>query len=266
MGYSLEQFADGCHRILTEDPGPEGRKKVCALVQDVLAGRGLRRHASRRRRAGAQDPVRRPASSASASSPTSTTGAKESQPHDHGPSWAIYGQARGETVMSDWAVVEPASEDKPGKVRHVRAYPLKPGMAKVYNEGDVHSPQARGLDAAHPHRGHQHGQGEAPVVREGVVRTAPHPHPRPKGERGLVHPSPPEGERVRVRGRICGGARLGGSCRRGSGYSMWRAVARADGLAEVADHDAQRHVDAGRDAGRGDDVAVLDDVQLRPRP
>ena len=36
MGYSLEQFADGCHRILTEDPGPEGRKKVCALVQDVL--------------------------------------------------------------------------------------------------------------------------------------------------------------------------------------------------------------------------------------
>ena len=36
MGYSLEQFAEGCHRILTDDPGPEGRKKVCALVQDVL--------------------------------------------------------------------------------------------------------------------------------------------------------------------------------------------------------------------------------------
>jgi len=36
MGYSLEQFADGCHRILADDPSPEGRKKVCALVQDVL--------------------------------------------------------------------------------------------------------------------------------------------------------------------------------------------------------------------------------------
>jgi len=72
------------------------------------------------------------------------TGAKESQPHDHGPSWAIYGQARGETVMSDWAVVEPAAQAKPGRVRPVRRYTLKPGMAHVYNEGDVHSPRRDG--------------------------------------------------------------------------------------------------------------------------
>ena len=29
-------------------------------------------------------------------------GAKGSKPHDHGPSWAIYGQAAGETIMTDW--------------------------------------------------------------------------------------------------------------------------------------------------------------------
>ena len=46
--------------------------------------------------------------------------------------------------MSDWTVLEPASEQKPGKVRHARAYPLKPGMAKVYNVGDVHSPKREG--------------------------------------------------------------------------------------------------------------------------
>jgi len=45
---------------------------------------------------------------------------------------------------ADWAIVEPATEKKPGKVRHVRAYPLKPGMAKVYDEGDVHSPRRDG--------------------------------------------------------------------------------------------------------------------------
>ena len=71
-------------------------------------------------------------------------GAKESEPHDHGPSWAIYGQARGETVMSDWALVEPAGENTPGRVRHARSYTLKPGMAHVYNEGDVHSPRREG--------------------------------------------------------------------------------------------------------------------------
>ena len=71
-------------------------------------------------------------------------GAKESQPHDHGKYWAIYGQAEGETVMSDWQLVEPARDGKPGKVRHVRAYPLRPGMAKLYNEGDIHSPRRDG--------------------------------------------------------------------------------------------------------------------------
>jgi len=68
-------------------------------------------------------------------------GAKEANPHDHGSSWAIYGQALGETEMSDWEVIEPAAEGKPGKVRRARVYTLKPGMAHIYNEGDVHSPK-----------------------------------------------------------------------------------------------------------------------------
>ncbi|MCL6270941.1 hypothetical protein M3P05_13505 [Sansalvadorimonas sp. 2012CJ34-2] len=28
-------------------------------------------------------------------------------PHDHGPTWAIYGQAAGETEMSEWLHIEP---------------------------------------------------------------------------------------------------------------------------------------------------------------
>jgi hypothetical protein len=30
---------------------------------------------------------------------------------------------------------------QPGKVRRARVYALKPGMAHLYNEGDVHSPK-----------------------------------------------------------------------------------------------------------------------------
>lgn len=143
MGYGLEQFAEGCHRILTEDPGPEGRQKVCALVQEVLTDDAfIATHLGDdvpERKILYEDPKLGFCILAHV-----YTGAKESQPHDHGPSWAIYGQARGETVMSDWAVVTPAAEGKPGKVRQVRAYTLKPGMAKVYNEGDVHSPKREG--------------------------------------------------------------------------------------------------------------------------
>jgi len=36
MGHTLEQFAAKTHDILTADPGPGGREKVRALVEDVL--------------------------------------------------------------------------------------------------------------------------------------------------------------------------------------------------------------------------------------
>ena len=143
MGYSLEQFADTLHRILKEDPGPKGREKVCAVVQEVLVDDAfIAKHLGDdvpERKILYEDPELGFCILAH-----SYKGAKESQPHDHGPGWAIYGQATGETVMSDWTVIEPATKDKPGKVRHARAYPLKPGMAKVYNVGDVHSPRREG--------------------------------------------------------------------------------------------------------------------------
>lgn len=61
-------------------------------------------------------------------------GAKVGGPHDHGPSWAIYGQAAGETRMREY---EPVA---PGKVRETRSYLMRPGDVHVYNEGDIHAP------------------------------------------------------------------------------------------------------------------------------
>jgi hypothetical protein len=46
--------------------------------------------------------------------------------------------------MSDWSMLEPASEDKPGKVCLVKEYALAPGDAHLYNEGDLHSPRREG--------------------------------------------------------------------------------------------------------------------------
>ena len=139
MAYTIEQFSQDCRGVLTADPGPDGRRKVCELVSRACTDpEFVRRHLpddGPERKILYEDPdlgfcilghVNR--------------GAKQSQPHDHGPTWAIYGQAEGETVMTDWAMVSPASETQVGKVRHVRDYTLKPGAAYVYNEGDLHSP------------------------------------------------------------------------------------------------------------------------------
>ncbi|NNK77815.1 MAG: hypothetical protein HKP40_03795 [Litoreibacter sp.] len=71
-------------------------------------------------------------------------GPKSSPPHDHGSSWAIYAQARGETEMTDFELLSPASEEVPGKVRATRTYRLRPGEAYVYEEGDLHAPTRTG--------------------------------------------------------------------------------------------------------------------------
>ena len=143
MGMSLEQFAAECRRILESTPGPAGRKKVGAVVQEMLKDEAfIAKHVGDdvpERKILYEDPALGFCILAH-----NYSGAKESQPHDHGPSWAIYGQARGETIMSDWTVLEPATEAKAGKVEHARSYPLKPGEAHVYNEGDVHSPRREG--------------------------------------------------------------------------------------------------------------------------
>jgi predicted metal-dependent enzyme (double-stranded beta helix superfamily) len=143
MAYTLEQFAAECRRILAAEPGVAGRGKVCRLVQEVLKDEAfVARHVGDdvpERKILYEDPELGFCILAHV-----YAGAKTSAPHDHGPSWAIYGQARGETVMSDFAPVAPAEDTKPGKVRHVRTYTLAPGMAHLYNEGDLHAPRRAG--------------------------------------------------------------------------------------------------------------------------
>jgi predicted metal-dependent enzyme (double-stranded beta helix superfamily) len=143
MTHTLAEFAAACHRILAADAGPTGRQQVAALVRDVLKDETfVATHlpdGAPERKILYEDPELGFCILAHV-----YEGARESTPHDHGPSWAIYGQARGETLMNDWEVVEPPRDGQPGRVRHARAYRLAPGMAQVYNEGDVHSPRRDG--------------------------------------------------------------------------------------------------------------------------
>jgi len=143
MTQTIEQFAAACRRLLAAEPGVAGRRKVCDLVKQVL-----RDETFLATELGDDVPERKiiyedPELGFCILAHV-YHGARETGPHDHGPSWAIYGQARGETLMSDWALVQPASEQQPGKVRRVRDYALVPGDAHLYNEGDLHAPRRNG--------------------------------------------------------------------------------------------------------------------------
>jgi hypothetical protein len=140
MGFTLDTFASECHRLLKADSGPGGRVKVRDLVREVLKDEKFLATYLNDNTPDRQVIYEDPELGFCICAHVNRE-AREANPHDHGTSWAIYGQAFGETEMSDWEVIEPASDGKPGKVRRARVYALKAGMAHIYNEGDVHSPK-----------------------------------------------------------------------------------------------------------------------------
>jgi hypothetical protein len=140
---TLEQFAAQCREAITSNPGTAGREKVRDLVQQVLAEPDFVAEyipeGTPERHVLFEDPELGFTILAHG-----YTGAKGSNPHDHGPSWAIYGQAAGETIMTDWECLARPAEGTPGKAKYIRDYVMKPGDAYLYDIGVLHSPERKG--------------------------------------------------------------------------------------------------------------------------
>ena len=145
----------------------KGRAKVAVMLQRA-EGPGIRRRSSTRTRPSARSCTKIP-SSASASSRTTTTARRKARltiTARHGRSTA---RREGETAMSDWQLLEPASagetgqgEESPRLQAHARR------RARVQRRRPAF-PQPRRSDASHPHRRHQYGEGQAVQVRAGLI-------------------------------------------------------------------------------------------------
>jgi hypothetical protein len=144
MTYTLDKFAADCHDALKADPGQAGREKVLGFVRKALKDKDfvathLHDGLERERNIIYEDPELGFCICAHM-----YKGAKKGFPHDHGTTWAIYGQAIGETEMTDWKIVTPAKGNEPAKVTLEKSYHLKPGDAHLYPEGAVHAPMRAG--------------------------------------------------------------------------------------------------------------------------
>jgi predicted metal-dependent enzyme (double-stranded beta helix superfamily) len=139
----LDGFARQCHDILSAEPGPAGRQKVRALLEQALRDREFV-DASVDDKTPERHILYEDAELGFCILAHNYTSSKDSPPHDHGPSWAIYGQARGETHMTDYERVAEPTDGKPGKAKAQRTYKLVPGVAHLYNERDLHSPRRDG--------------------------------------------------------------------------------------------------------------------------
>jgi predicted metal-dependent enzyme (double-stranded beta helix superfamily) len=137
MAYELDQFIADCRAILQRDSGPQGREDVRQHLEKLLAN---------------QDFVAR---TCGEEVPTGlkllyedkdlgfqvlahvNDKARKSPPHDHGASWAIYGQATKHTDMIEWERV--GGDDKRAELKEAKRYRLNPGQAGIYQNGAIHS-------------------------------------------------------------------------------------------------------------------------------
>jgi len=144
MPYSLEQFAADCRAALEAEPGLDGQEAVRqhvvrALKDEAFLAEHVAEDADQERRILYEDPDLGFCICAHV-----YKGEKQGFPHDHGPTWAIYGQAAGETEMTDWRIVSPAEDGNPAKVDLDRTYKLVPGDAHIYPAGAIHAPYRDG--------------------------------------------------------------------------------------------------------------------------
>jgi hypothetical protein len=142
MAYTLSEMADDLRAELSAHPARDCAVALCAIVSRALNDRGfVERHLPDRapgehpRKVLYEDPELGFCICGHVYDGAAATG-----PHDHGSSWAIYGQADGVTEMTDWTIVRQAAGDAPALVEPARTYTLARGDAHFYDVGDVHSP------------------------------------------------------------------------------------------------------------------------------
>lgn len=143
MTYTLQQFAADIRTTLKADSSAAGRRKLCehvvrALNDPVFLATYLKARAPK---ANPREILYEDSELGFCICGHVYDGPASSAPHDHGASWAIYGQAAGETEMTDWRIVERGEGGKPSLVEPVRSYVMKTGDAHFYDVGDVHSPR-----------------------------------------------------------------------------------------------------------------------------
>ena len=137
--YTLEQFCADCRRALKEDAGPGGHEEIRRSLETLLADDDfLAAQCGPDTEAGIRTVYRDAEVGFNVLVHVYQSG-KTSPPHDHGASWAIYGQAAEYTDMTRWKRLDDGSKEGHAELERGETFRLEPGMAGTFEVGDIHS-------------------------------------------------------------------------------------------------------------------------------
>ena len=139
MAYDLKQFIADARGALKSDPGPAGREQVRRALERLLQDKDfLATQCSEATPPGLYRLYEDPDLGFQVLAHFNK-GARVSPPHDHGRSWAIYGQATLYTDMTEWERTDDGTDPKKAALKVKRRYRLTPGQAGIFQNGDIHS-------------------------------------------------------------------------------------------------------------------------------
>ncbi len=143
MSITVDQMAEEIRTTLKNNPSREGKEQVCKIVSRALLDQEFVAEHLKDRAAGEHPREVLYEDDELGFCICGHVYGDEAvgEPHDHGSSWAIYGQAIGQTEMTDWEIVDKGGDSKPILVKPEKRYILNPGDAYFYDVGDVHSPK-----------------------------------------------------------------------------------------------------------------------------
>jgi predicted metal-dependent enzyme (double-stranded beta helix superfamily) len=138
MAYTLREFCDDTHRILKTNSLAEALAKVSERLSDLLrnpdfVAQTFNEDLPPGKRELYHDPELDFYVLAHVQEP-----GKAGKPHSHGASWAIYGNAREVTEMTEWRRTNPQSDEHYALAPDKR-YGLRAGETRAYGPGVIHS-------------------------------------------------------------------------------------------------------------------------------
>ena len=139
MAYSFDQFCADCRDALKSDPGPDGHDKVRQNLENLLKDEAF---LAAECGPDAQPGIRTVYKDKDTDFNVlvhNYEGGKKGPPHDHGRSWAVYGQAAEWTDMTLWNRKDDGSKEGFADLDEADTFRLNPGDAGKFEIGDIHS-------------------------------------------------------------------------------------------------------------------------------
>ncbi len=139
MAYGLEQFCSDANEALVADSGHDGREKLRQYLEKLLANAEFVAGHIAGTAPGKHKLHHDPETGIYVYVHGSDDHDRVGKPHDHGASWAIYGQATGVTNMTEWRRIDDGESESHAELEIARNFTLGAGVVALFDPGAIHS-------------------------------------------------------------------------------------------------------------------------------